>query len=97
MFKPIDQLTPEDMIKIRTVVGRVSADILSYIQDELMREGMTPDVAGLVILHTYGMLAGRYGKHGLGGKKMWQECTHSSLENMFIEGFKLERRKTTVV
>lgn len=82
----------EGWVAVVAVSDRISAMVLTLIQEELQEEGMNPQVAGVVLIVAMGRLGGRYGYRHLGSKAMWKACTDDAIEPLFRRGFRFERR-----
>ena len=87
------ELSKADIERIHVVAGEVSADLLEYLRDELIRRNLGPDVAGFILMCTYGRLAGSMGDRTLGLDKMYELCTDSIIKNVFKLGFIIERKR----
>lgn len=87
------ELSKADIERIHVVAGEVSADLLEYLRDELIRRNLVPDVAGFILMCTYGRLAGSMGDRTLGLDKMYELCTDSIIKNVFKLGFISERKR----
>lgn len=83
--------TDAELEQIQAVAGELSADILEFLQAELIKRGLGADVAGFILLCTYGRLAGRYGNRNIPFDEMYKQSTSENLKPTFKLGFDTER------
>lgn len=86
------ELSSEDVEKAYLVAFRVSALLLTWMEEEVQKENLDPSVACLCLNLATARFAGRYGYRHLDGKKMWAALKAPEFEALFIQAFDEERQ-----